>query len=438
LFSIFIADMESSVLRPFDSAKNFLLQDFKVSGIPISGLLYADDLVIFGRSQRGLRERLKRLGEYVKTNKLTVNVSKSEVVIFGAFSGKCSFKFLGVALPMRQSCKYLGINFSVRDGVGEHFLSLPSRFSSAVVTFFQLLRRLKASHLQLVGRLQTALLLSALYGIEFASDPLIAASLSLAYRKGLRSFLGVPTRVSNDFLLMLFPRLNFELFIAGRKLGFLRRSLSPSDTLASIFFLADRAEDFPNHVGFSADLLVYLRRLGLPELINCDDKCVVSRALAEAQDQELILAWERMRSAKSTAFLCSIFSGPAELHRALVSASAVNHSMLRIFVLMWTGSLAIQVFGAHERFCRFCSQALDSRHFFGCHFDTCDQLRLIVAVRNGHFSFVNWFTCQAFFRFLFRSKPFILHEEEALLADVMEDEIRFNALCYASGGDSAE
>ncbi len=430
LFSIFISDMEGSVLRPFNAAKNFLYQDFRIYDIPIPGLLYADDLVIFARSQRGLKERLKRLEIYVAENKLTVNVSKSEVVVFGHPVGKFNFRFSGESLPVHASCKYLGVFFGARNGIEEHLSSLASRFVAASCSFFQLLRKLRASHLQLIYRLTSSLLLSSLYGVEFVRDPQTSRSLTLTFRKSLRSFLGVPTRVSNDFLSMIFPQLNFDLFIAKRKLGFLRRTLRPSDTLVSPFFLLDRLDDFPNGVGFSADLLSFLRPLGLQDLVNCDDKGVISRALAEAQEQELILAWERMRVAKSTSFLCTVFSSPGELHKALVAASTVSLAMVRIFVLMWTGSTAIHLFGAHERHCRLCAAPLDTRHFFGCGFDIRDHLQLIVAVRSERYLEVVRFTSNAFFVYLFRSKPVILSEEEALLAYNGDCGSSFSLLSY--------
>jgi hypothetical protein len=41
--------MERSVLKPFDPSVNFQFQDFKVSNVPVPGLLYAKDLIILAR-----------------------------------------------------------------------------------------------------------------------------------------------------------------------------------------------------------------------------------------------------------------------------------------------------------------------------------------------------------------------------------------------------
>jgi hypothetical protein len=427
LFSIFISDMETSVLQPFDSSRNFLFRDFSVSGVPVPGLLYADDLVIFARSQFCLKERLKRLERYVASNKLTVNVGKCEVVCFGT-KEKCRFFFFKELLPSRDSCKYLGVVFGRMDGIAEHLKLLCSRFPGSVTVFFNLLRRLQVSNLRLLAKLKVSLLLSTLYGIEFARSPGLEKELSLAFRKGLRSFLGLPPRVSNDVLSLLFPSFSFGNFILKRKLGFLRRTLAPSDTLASVFFLKDRLFDFPADRGFSSDLLLLLASAGLPELINCDHKSTSDRALNELAEMEALLAWDRMRVAKSTSFLCSVFSCPMEFFQAAQVASSINLSSLRIFLLMWTGSVSIHLFGSHERICRFCSSPLESRHYFGCSLDVCQHLQFIVLARNGNFSELVRLTCFAFFRFLVRSKPSVLSDDEALLLEFSECPERFESL----------
>jgi hypothetical protein len=114
----------------------------------------------------------------------------------------------------------------------------------------------------------------------------------------------------------------------------LPRSLNPSDTLAAVFFLSDRAEDFPLGRGFSFELGCMLKEFGVPELINCDEKGVVSRALREELLKESLICWERMRVAKSTRFLCSVFSDSVNFFNTALPASTINLTALRIFILM--------------------------------------------------------------------------------------------------------
>ncbi len=428
LFSIFISDMEGSVLRPFNPAVNYQFRDFCVAGVPFPSLMYADDLIILARSRLCLKERLKRLEVYVSKNKLTVNVSKCEIVCFG-FSGKCRFSFLGENVPVHDNCKYLGILFSRETGIKAHLSSLPAKFASSVVPFFALMRRLQVSNLVLLARLKTSLLLSCLYGVEFAVDRNLPEVLSASFRKGLRSYIGVPNRVSNDLLFLLFPGFSFGNFILSRKLGFLRRSLRPSDTLAAVWFLEDRLVDFPSGVGFSSDLRDLLSYFGLPELVNCDEKSTVNWALREAHETEVLLAWERMRVAKSTSFLCTVFPDPVVFFQAATAASSINLAMLRIFLVMWTGSVFIHLFGAHQRSCPICREPLISKHFFGCDFDVCRHLQLIVWARNGLFSDLIRFTSASYFSFLARVKPTVLSEEEALLLDLCDSPNDLAMLC---------
>jgi hypothetical protein len=288
---------------------------------------------------------------------------------------------------------------------------------------------MQVSNLVLVSRLKASLLLSTLYGIKFAKEKALPAQLELSFRKGFRSFLGVPPRVSNDVLFLLFPGFSFPNFVLRRKLGFLRRSLCPVDTLAAVWFLEDRLVDFPSGVGFSSDLKTLLGVFGFSELINCDEKSVVNRALQESHEKEVLLAWERMKMAKSTSFLCTVFSDAINFFQVALAASSVDLSTLPIFLLMWTGSVHIHLFGAHQRVCPCCSGPLDTRHFFGCHFDVCQHLQLIVWARNGHFADLIRFTSTAYFQFVFRIKPVILSEEESLMLDLCSSIETLDILC---------
>jgi hypothetical protein len=82
LLILFMFDGQKSVLAPF-THEEFWKKDPILNGVPIAGLLYADNLAIFSLSADLLRERLRRLCDYADRNILTVNVKKCEVVIFG-------------------------------------------------------------------------------------------------------------------------------------------------------------------------------------------------------------------------------------------------------------------------------------------------------------------------------------------------------------------
>jgi hypothetical protein len=101
-------DIQSFVLCPF-SCVEYWRKDPQLNGVPIPGLLYADNLVLFCLSADLLRERLCRVCAYADANMLTVNVSKCEVVFFGKSAQPLTFKYKWEVIPVRRACKYLGV-----------------------------------------------------------------------------------------------------------------------------------------------------------------------------------------------------------------------------------------------------------------------------------------------------------------------------------------
>lgn len=111
LFSLFIADIEQFFLDRghqglnIDNVNNLLL------------LLYADDLVILSDSQSDLNKKLRTLAEYANSNKLTVNTTKTKVMIFskGGFHSNynCSnLYYNNEKLVVTKQFSYLGVLFS--------------------------------------------------------------------------------------------------------------------------------------------------------------------------------------------------------------------------------------------------------------------------------------------------------------------------------------
>ncbi len=334
LFSIFIADIEKEVLGPL-SHKNFLHGDCFFKGVCVNGLLFADDLVIFSRSQRGLRHRLRLLKKYTDAKKLTVNTGKCEIVAFGApLNAQFSFKFGDSPIPVVRRCKYLGVYFDQMSLLGAHAEHLNTGFQNAVGAFFRLGRKLNLSELPTWRLLQNSLLFSVLYGLELLESSELLVQLETHYRKGLRSFIGLPNRVSNNVLDLIFPDFSFLDLFLKKKHGFLRRMSCPSATLASAFFLEDRVESFPAGFGFSTTLRQELKKVDLEELIWDTDKNLALFALSSKQDQVTNRKWVEMAGGRSTRFLTVIFGDRALWHEFQRFAANVNRASLRA-VLDW-------------------------------------------------------------------------------------------------------
>jgi hypothetical protein len=420
LFSIFISDLEEEVLAPF-GPREFLLRDCVFDGVVVNGLMFADDLVIFARSERALRARLKRLESYVKARKLTVNVSKCEVVAFGT-SPDATFKFSfgGGQLPVVRQCKYLGVWFDRDSTLAAHFDHLLAQFKNAVGTFFRLGKYLKLSDLKTWSSLQQSLLFSVLYGLEFEEWGNSCQQFETVYFKALRSYLGVPTHVSNHVLSLLFPEFSMRFLYLKKKHGFMRRMLRPCRTLASVFFLHDRATSFPGASGFCYDLHVALKAAGVEELIWTTDTGLASMALEGCQSQWSDETWRLMVQAKSTRFLCSVFGSRSAWYDFLCFVSTKGLFAVRICLLSWTGSLGVALMKHKVNSCPFCRGYLDSRHYFMCSKPISHQLTVISAARNSRFAELWSLTLNMYFSFSgrFRLAPFA--EEEAYLFNSLD------------------
>ena len=78
----------------------------------VSTLLYADDLVVFGRSRFHVQQALARLAAYAQEAGLTINLGKTEAMKFrrgGRLAATDSFHIGGSAIRYVNSFKYLGV-----------------------------------------------------------------------------------------------------------------------------------------------------------------------------------------------------------------------------------------------------------------------------------------------------------------------------------------
>ena len=75
-------------------------------------LLYADDLILMSDSASGLQKQLDALASFCEQRQLTVNLSKTKVVVFEKQrSGMCDFRLNGATVERVDRYKYLGFVF---------------------------------------------------------------------------------------------------------------------------------------------------------------------------------------------------------------------------------------------------------------------------------------------------------------------------------------
>lgn len=102
---VFINDLESY----FDKEKNGLT----LAGLNICHLLFADDLVLLSDSPVKLQELLNNLTNYCNDNKLTINIEKTNIVIFGTKTHYPIFRWTvtGQHINVVDKYNYLGVTF---------------------------------------------------------------------------------------------------------------------------------------------------------------------------------------------------------------------------------------------------------------------------------------------------------------------------------------
>jgi hypothetical protein len=146
-----------------DMIEGFLAEKFpqigvKLRDIILQVLLYADDLVILAESPQELQSLLNGLSEFCDVYSLTVNVKKSEMVVFNSRSCRPSvikelnIQYKGAPLVAQPHFNYLGIVFS--DGESVPSTAVPKNLMKAKQTAQMMLRKCYAMnvhniHLQL-------------------------------------------------------------------------------------------------------------------------------------------------------------------------------------------------------------------------------------------------------------------------------------------------
>ncbi len=365
LFSLFISDMVTEVLRPY-SPGEFLKTDPSLNGLPIPGLLYADDLVLFCLSADLLRDRLRRLGAYALHNELTVNVSKCEIVVFGSRgTGHGAFRYEGQLVPMRSTCKYLGVWLDADRSGRTLRNAVLEKFRGAVPVFFGLCRSLRVGDVQHVFFLAQALLFSLLYGAEFVGCLDVIRRCETFWWKGVRQFYGLPSGVSGVTLQLIFPEFSLVGKVLLGKISLFLRGLQNLPTLLPEALVYDRGFLFDKHrVGFTQVVKDWGQQLDLPDIHICTSKAEATSMLEALHARGLESAWDQFARMPSTQGFASMLRGRDDMFWATLAASRFSRLGVRVFLLAITGNLAQSYL--KSRMCPSCGVKFDFEHFLSC------------------------------------------------------------------------
>ena len=152
LFAIYLNDLEEFLVsKEFEGLKHlqeYSLCDFvRNIGVRLKLLviLYADDTIILADTHEGLQKGLNALFEYCKSWKLTVNATKTKVLIFSRGKSKKKvddFTFGESVLEIISEYTYLGVTFSFNGKFGKARKRLHDLASKALYGLISKCRKL--------------------------------------------------------------------------------------------------------------------------------------------------------------------------------------------------------------------------------------------------------------------------------------------------------
>jgi len=206
LFGIYIDDFEQLVEKNRATLCLPLL-----TGSPVPPVLFADDLGLPSKTRDGLQSYLNTLEAYSDRWGLTVNTSKTKVVVFqsphcSAFP--CPVTYKNVPVEVVPSFRYLGVDLHESQRISA---AAQSRADSGQRATYLLLQQCKERHIQdplLVIKLFKILVLPVMmYGHEVWGPSLLCLAssknspLELVFRRFLRRVLGLRTGTPTGVLL---------------------------------------------------------------------------------------------------------------------------------------------------------------------------------------------------------------------------------------------
>ena len=149
LFSIYLYDLKSFLVRnQVPGIKCEVNEEDVYIYIKLLVLLFADDTIIFGNNKEDLQLALDVFEKYCTEWKLTVNISKTKIVVFsgGRLPKNLKFFFKGSELEIVKEYKYLGV-FLGRSG---SFTRAKKHIADqANIAVFSLLRKIRILNLPL-------------------------------------------------------------------------------------------------------------------------------------------------------------------------------------------------------------------------------------------------------------------------------------------------
>ncbi len=178
-------------------------------GIFAPRFLYADDLILMSTSPEGFQRQLDALASFCEQRQLTVNLSKTKVVIFEARKSDCKqFDFSGTTVERHDEYRYLGFVFHATKNMAYGVEYLVAAAKKAVHGMRRRCISLHLSDAATICKLFDILVLPiSSYSREvWAVNPKVGAKAELVYRQFLKELLGVRKSTTTQIGLAEFGR----------------------------------------------------------------------------------------------------------------------------------------------------------------------------------------------------------------------------------------
>ena len=210
-------------------------------------LLYADDLVLLAESATDLQAMLDVLSVFCRINMMTVNIKKSEVVIFNSLTHDYTFTYDGHVLDIKDKFIYLGMLFEGRYDVKQMARRGLNRGRNALFALYRKCAELDIHNVYTKLHLFDTLVKPILnYGCEIWGPSILSKGkklvqsgfreeLEILHRSFLRHLLGIRKSVPDIILMCELRREPLVMSIIKQFVNFWNRVQSrPSSDLVKI------------------------------------------------------------------------------------------------------------------------------------------------------------------------------------------------------------
>ena len=251
----------------------------------ISIQAYADDIVLIAPTPRGLQFLIDKINECLTDHKMTINLSKTVVMIFKRGSqnvaNNLSFVLNGLKLDRVTEYKYLG---SILSSDMSETLDMEKCMNAFNKSFGFLFRKFQSVNPSIFYSLFISFCAS-FYGSELWVDRDKARctfrKLSVCYHNALKKILGFPRFYGNHFTCSLLNAPTFEHFMTlkvTRFMFWLKRSWSPCFYRHKFYFLNNsvHVENFNK---------MWLSKYDVTQVLDNDIEALFSR-IVYVQDRE--------------------------------------------------------------------------------------------------------------------------------------------------------